>query len=49
MVTHNIPQAHRIADQILVLHEGKRLDDSDPFARSFLEGEWFDTQSTKKA
>lgn len=49
MVTHNIPQAHRIADQILVLHEGKRLDDSDPFARSFLEGEWFDAQSTKKA
>ena len=49
MVTHNIPQAHRIADHILVLHEGKRLDDSDPFARSFLEGEWFDAQSTKKA
>ena len=49
MVTHNIPQAHRMADEILVLHEGRRLEESDPFVRSFLEGEWFDLQSTKKA
>jgi tungstate transport system ATP-binding protein len=49
MVTHNIPQAHRMADEILVLHEGRRLEESDPFVRSFLEGEWLDLQSTKKA
>ena len=48
MVTHNIPQAHRMADEILVLHEGRRLEESDPFVRSFLEGEWLDLQSTKK-
>ena len=41
MVTHNIQQAHRISDRVLVLHQGERLDESDPFARSFLEGEWF--------
>ncbi len=41
MVTHNIPQAHRISDSIIVLHGGKRLEESDPFARSFLKGEWF--------
>ena len=49
MVTHNIPQAHRMADEILVLHEGRRLEESDPFVRSFLEGEWLDLQSTKNA
>ena len=49
MVTHNIQQAHRISDRVLVLHQGERLDESDPFARSFLEGEWFNGQSTKKA
>ena len=48
MVTHNIPQAHRMADEILVLHEGRRLEESDPFVRSILEGEWLDLQSTKK-
>ena len=49
MVTHNIRQAHRIGDRVLVLHQGERLTESDPFVRSFLEGEWFDGQSTKKA
>ena len=38
-----------MADEILVLHEGRRLEESDPFVRSFLEGEWLDLQSTKKA
>lgn len=41
MVTHNIPQAQRMADRILVLHEGRRLDEEDPFARSLLKGEWY--------
>ena len=41
MVTHNIPQAQRMADRIMVLHEGQRLDEGDPFARSLLKGEWY--------
>ena len=41
MVTHNIPQAQRMADRTMVLHEGRRLDDDDPFARSLLKGEWY--------
>lgn len=41
MVTHNIPQAQRMADRTMVLHEGRRLDEDDPFARSLLKGEWY--------
>ena len=47
LVTHNIPQAHRIADHIMVLHEGQRLSEDDPFATSLLKGEWYTPQSTK--
>ena len=47
LVTHNIPQAHRIADHIMVLHEGQRLSEDDPFADSLLKGEWYTPQSTK--
>ena len=42
MVTHNIPQAHRLADAIVVLREGKALQVDDPFATSLLKGEWID-------
>ena len=42
MVTHNIPQAHRLADTIVVLREGKALQIDDPFAASLLRGEWID-------
>ena len=42
MVTHNIPQAHRLADTIVVLREGKALQIDDPFAASLLKGEWID-------
>ena len=42
MVTHNIPQAHRLADRLIVLREGKRLADDDPFAVSLLKGEYID-------
>ena len=49
MVTHNISQAHRIADSIVVLRDGKRLDHDDPFATSMLTGEWLDHESTKNA
>ena len=48
MVTHNIPQAQRLADRIMVMHEGRRLDENDPFAISLLKGEWYTPQSTKK-
>ena len=41
MVTHNIPQAQRMADRTMVLHEGRRLNEDDPFARSLLKGEWY--------
>ena len=47
LVTHNIPQAHRIADEIMVLHEGQRLSEDDPFANSLLKGEWY-TLSQRK-
>jgi len=47
MVTHNIPQAQRMADHIMVMHEGRRLDEDDPFAASLLKGEWYTPQSTK--
>ena len=40
MVTHNIPQAQRMADKIVVLHDGKVLNDDDPFAASLLKGQW---------
>jgi len=40
MATHNIPQAHRLADNILVLRDGVVVDDGDPFAVSLLKGEW---------
>jgi hypothetical protein len=30
-----------MADRILVLHEGRKLDKDDPFARSLLKGEWY--------
>jgi len=49
MVTHNIPQAHRIADQIVVLKEGRLLRNDDDLAKSLLRGEWFVQDSTKKA
>ena len=42
MVTHNIPQAHRLADSVVVLHQGKALPADDPFAVSMLKGEWID-------
>lgn len=47
LVTHNIPQAHRIADRIMVMHEGKCLSGDDPFATSLLRGEWYTPQSIK--
>ena len=42
MVTHNIPQAHRLADRVVVLREGTSLAADDPFAISLLKGEWID-------
>ena len=42
MVTHSIPQAHRLADNIVVLRDGRVLSRDDPFAVSLLKGEWID-------
>jgi len=42
MATHNIPQAHRIADQMIVLRNGESVPLNDPFAVSMLKGEWIE-------
>ena len=42
MVTHNIPQAHRLADTLVVMREGRTLSLDDPFAASLLKGEYID-------
>ena len=42
MVTHNIPQANRLADKIVVLHDGESMPIDDPFAVSLLRGEYID-------
>ena len=47
MVTHNISQAHRIADSIVVLRDGRRLNDTDPFAVSMLTGSGWITNPRK--
>lgn len=36
MVTHNVLQARRLADEILVLHKGRVLDENDPLAVDLL-------------
>ena len=48
MVTHNISQAHRIADSIVVLRDGRRLNDNDPFAVSMLTGSGWITNPRKR-
>jgi tungstate transport system ATP-binding protein len=40
--THNMAQARRLADTLLVLHEGVVLDNEDPLARSMLNESWSD-------
>jgi len=42
MATHNIPQAHRVADQMIVLRNGESVPLDDPFAVSMLKGEWIE-------
>ena len=42
MATHNIPQAHRIADRLIVLRNGESVPLDDPFAVSMLKGEWIE-------
>ena len=42
IATHNIPQAHRIADNMIVLREGESVPLNDPFAVSMLKGEWIE-------
>jgi tungstate transport system ATP-binding protein len=40
MVTHNVLQAKRLADRVVVLHEGRTIPHDDPLAVSMLTGEW---------
>jgi ABC-type phosphate transport system ATPase subunit len=40
MVTHNILQAKRLADEVVVLHEGRRLSDDHPLVKGVLSGSW---------
>ena len=40
MATHNIAQAKRLADKILILRDGMLVDENDPFATTFLSGHW---------
>jgi ABC-type sulfate/molybdate transport systems ATPase subunit len=40
MVTHNVLQAKRLADKVVVLHEGRTIPHDDPLAVSMLTGEW---------
>lgn len=49
MVTHNILQAKRLGDEVIVLHEGKRLSDNDPLVKGVLSGSWMGHEGTKKA
>jgi tungstate transport system ATP-binding protein len=41
LATHNILQAKRLADEIIVLNKGKALDHEDVVAQSILSGEFF--------
>lgn len=41
LATHNINQAKRLADEIIVLNKGKALDHDDNVAQSILSGEFF--------
>jgi len=41
LATHNIHQAKRLADEIIVLNKGKALDHQDAVAQSILSGEFF--------
>ena len=49
MTTHDLPQAQRLADEVLFIHEGRLFESgpaaaffagpTDQFARAFLKGE----------
>lgn len=41
LATHNIHQAKRLADEIIVLNKGQALDHENTVARSILSGEFF--------
>ncbi len=41
LATHNIHQAKRLGDEIIVLNKGKMLNHDDPVSRSILSGEFF--------
>jgi len=43
LVTHDGQQAQRLADRIMVLRNGRLIDNSDPFALSLLEGRYLDS------
>jgi len=41
LATHNIHQAKRLADEIIVLNKGMALNHEDAVAQSILSGEFF--------
>jgi len=40
LATHNVLQAKRLADAMIILHDGARIEEEGVLARSLLAGEW---------
>ena len=40
LATHNVLQAKRLADAMIILHDGARIGEEGVLARSLLAGEW---------
>ena len=40
LATHNVLQAKRIADTMVILHDGVQIEEDSQLARSLLAGEW---------
>jgi len=40
LATHNVLQAKRLGDELIILHEGKKIEEESVYAQSILSGEW---------
>jgi len=40
LATHNVLQAKRLGDSLIILSGGRRIEEDSPEARSLLAGEW---------
>lgn len=49
LATHDLSQALRLADRVMVLHEGRVLDEDDPLAVSLFDGALHRVQTKKAA